>query len=80
MKINLLSFGKSRDYTGHRKMELDIPDACTVAQLRRFLSAKFPGLDERLGYSIAVNETYAGNDEIVSENAEVALIPPVSGG
>ena len=53
----------------------------TVAELRRALAAAAPELASQLPrWAIAVDGELAGSDRALADGAEVALLPPVSGG
>lgn len=79
-EIALLFFGKAREITQVKNLVLSLPTATTVGNLRSILSEKFPGLDTSLAFAIAINQRYAQNDDVIPDHAEVAIIPPVSGG
>ena len=80
MKIRILTFGAAQDITGAAQVELDLPEAETVAGLRAALYVRYPGLTRLSSLLFAVNTQYASDETRVRENDEVALIPPVSGG
>ena len=53
----------------------------TVADLRGLLAAACPELAGLLARSaVAIGDRYAPDDEAVAATADVAIIPPVSGG
>ncbi len=53
----------------------------TVADLRRAVAEACPALGPLLDRSaVAIGDRYAGEEEPVAAGAEVAIIPPVSGG
>ena len=53
----------------------------TVSDVRRAILASHPGLESLLARSaIAIGDRYASADEPVPHGADVAIIPPVSGG
>ena len=79
MQIQLLLFGITRDIIGLNDLTLRVTEGSTVGTLKEKLQLDFPGLNE-YNYSVAVNETYAEESQILNENDTVALIPPVSGG
>jgi molybdopterin converting factor small subunit len=66
--------------------ESDVFDASTsgpisLAELRKQMVRAFPAFDNLLPHvRFAVNASYASDDTIVTENDEIAIIPPVSGG
>jgi molybdopterin converting factor subunit 1 len=81
VKIKLKAFALARDLVGAESTTLDVPDGATVGQLRTLLIERFPQLTPLSGsLMIAVGAQYAADDRPLDPNAEVALIPPVSGG
>ena len=75
-------FAGAREMVGTASIEVELPTGATVADLRevlkRDLSPHFAALVNRS--RIAVNREFADDSAVVPEGAEVALIPPVSGG
>jgi molybdopterin converting factor small subunit len=68
------------DAAGGRTLELDWSGG-TVADLRRTLAAARPALGPLLSRSaVAVAGRYAADDAPVAAGADVAILPPVSGG
>ncbi len=80
MKISILSFGIAKDIVGQRFLDWELPEGAAVADLRASLTAQFPALSKLTSVRLAVNSEYAEEGVFLSENDEVALIPPVSGG
>jgi len=84
MRIRLLAFASAGDALGAGELDLDLPglpEQAKVADLRAWLDARYPALAPlwpRL--AVAVNGTIAKSDDLLAEGAEVALLPPVSGG
>lgn len=79
MKYTLKTFGITRDILGGREVDFEM-EGKKVAELRSELMARFPELKSLNSMFIAVNNTYASDDLVLSEMDEIALIPPVSGG
>jgi len=79
-RIKLLCFGKAREIVLYKQIDMTIPSGITVGELRTHLLEIYPALNGQLAYAVAVNQNYAQNDEVIPSNAEVAIIPPVSGG
>ncbi|MES2519640.1 MAG: MoaD/ThiS family protein [Bacteroidota bacterium] len=77
-KINL--FGITRDIVGKHITELEINQVADVQTVLEQLKTDFPKLKDIKSLLIAVNSEYAEANLILSENDEIALIPPVSGG
>jgi len=74
-----LLFGIAKDIAGAPAITLDAaPDK--VATLREQLYQRYPRLRELRSVMIAVNKTYARDEEPLQPGDEIAVIPPVSGG
>jgi MoaE-MoaD fusion protein len=81
MKIHLLFFATLKDRAGQGQADVELPDGSTIADLRALVSREFPATAALLAHAlVAVNQSYAFNEDRLSENAEVAFFPPVSGG
>ena len=80
MKINVLLFGISSDLVGASALELDVLENATVSDFKNTLQKEYNQLTQLNSYAIAVNESYANNEDVLKENDVVAIIPPVSGG
>ncbi len=81
MKIRLLAFAGVREILGGTEQEIELDDDARLADLRRVLEASYPQLAsywERL--AVAIDGKMSGDSERLYEGAEVALLPPVSGG
>ncbi|MDN3656366.1 MoaD/ThiS family protein [Ferruginibacter paludis] len=79
--MKIIAFGIAKEITGDLFTEFDAgPDPVSVAELKKLLFNQFPKLEKLATLSVAVNNTYAGNDVMIRGEDEVALIPPVSGG
>lgn len=80
MKTTLLAFGIVKELFKSPSVEIILPENATVADLKSLLNAKYPNLKQIASYMIAVNNEYVADKEIIHENDEIAIIPPVSGG
>ena len=81
MKARVQMFAKAKELAGRDAVLLDLPAGATVADLRRALAAEVPALVPILPHVMfAVNMEYAGETAVIPERAELACIPPVSGG
>ena len=81
MNVRVLLFARAKDLAGSASLVLELPDGATVAVLRRTLAGKFPRLGEFLPRcAVAVGGEVASDETLLVENAEAALLPPVSGG
>ena len=80
MKIKALFFGMSRDLVGESPMTFKLDEGVTVKIFREILVKNYPLFSELDSFAIAVNESYAEDDLVLSDKDTVAIIPPVSGG
>ena len=79
MKVRL--FARARDLARADSIAVDVPAGATVGELRRRIGEAYPALAKLLGRSaLAVNDEFADDALPLPVNAEVALLPPVSGG
>lgn len=77
--MKVLLFARVRDLIGADSV--DVPASATVGALREALMAAYPHAAGLLAKSmIAVNDDYADDATSIPADAEVALLPPVSGG
>jgi molybdopterin converting factor subunit 1 len=81
MMVQVKLFAGARQRIGQDSLQLELPDDATVAQLRKELSRRYEELSDLLPHLMfAVNHDYAQDDAVIPPRAEVAIIPPVSGG
>lgn len=79
--MKILLFARARDLAGAAQLELALPPDATVAEVRRALALACPRLGPLLEKSaLAVDGELADEETRVPAGAEVALLPPVSGG
>lgn len=79
--MKILLFARARDVAGRYAVDLDFPADGTVRDLRRMLAETYPALKPLLERSaIAVAGDYADESRTIPPDAEVAVVPPVSGG
>ena len=81
MIVRLRFFASLRERLRRSEAEYTLADGANVKDLWAALCADYPQLAE-LGTSVsfAVNQEYVDREHRLSNNDEVALIPPVSGG
>lgn len=80
MKIDILAFGIAKDIIRSRSLILELRDGGTVGELKEKLTAEYPDFRKLKSLAIAVNAEYQSDEFSLSENDEVVIIPPVSGG
>ena len=79
--MRVLFFAQLKDATGCDSIELAPPSPLNTEQLWAALLKQFPALAaHRANVRLSRNWEYATPDALFSNDDEVALIPPVSGG
>jgi len=81
MKATIKLFAGARELAGHEQIEVELPAVATIAQLRAALLAACPALGPLLPHALfAIDSDYATDQSDIPDGAEIACIPPVSGG
>ena len=81
MRVCVRFFARARDLAGREALHLEAAPEATVGELRRLLAEAVPALATILGRcAVAVQGEFAGDDVPLPPDAEVAILPPVSGG
>jgi len=80
MKLKLLAFGIAKDIIGGSQLEFELGQGEKVADLKTALCETFPAFEKLAKISFAVDEEYQKEDFVLSENQEVVILPPRSGG
>ena len=79
--VRVRLFARARDLAGADALVIDLPAGATVGQLRQRLAAEYPALAALAERSaVAVRDEFADDADVLPGHAEVALLPPVSGG
>ena len=81
MKITVSLFASARETAGADQVEVEVAEPATVSELKRSLVASYPALEPLVKRSMfSVDQEYASDGQELVASADVALIPPVSGG
>ncbi len=81
MKVTVKLFAAARDLAGQEEISVKLSAGATIGELRLRLSKDCPPLAPLLPHAMfAVDAEYVPEDAPVPKNAEIACIPPVSGG
>lgn len=80
MKVKVLAFGIAKDIFGANAITIELGEHAETKELKETLEQQYPGLKELASYMVAVNDEYAQDGKTITEQDEVAIIPPVSGG
>jgi molybdopterin synthase catalytic subunit/molybdopterin converting factor small subunit len=79
MQIRVFPFGILKESLGPDAVTVELAYGATVAELLAHLGERHPRVVLR-GIAVSVNAEYATPAQVLSENDEVGLLPPVSGG
>ena len=81
MRYQIQMFAAAKEWAGTPTLDFEMPSSATAGDLRRELTIKVPQL-AAFGQHLrlAVNSQYADDSMVLPSNAEIACIPPVSGG
>jgi molybdopterin converting factor small subunit len=62
-------------------IDVDLPEGAKVADLRAQIGTRYPALRVLLERSaLAVNDEFVADTSTIPREAEIAVLPPVSGG
>lgn len=79
--MNILCFGIARDIVQGSNFEIVAEEQPrTVAELRAWLSERYPEFQKLKHYMVAINQEYAQDEMPLHSSDEIVIIPPVSGG
>lgn len=84
MNVNLLYFARLREVFGLASEAITLPEGADVEALLDLLRRRGDVWAENLApnraFRVAVNQDVANGDTPLSDRAEVAIFPPVTGG
>jgi molybdopterin converting factor small subunit len=81
MTVHVRLFAAAREFAGSHRLAVELPERATIGDLRRRVVEVVPVLESIVRHSLwAVGAEYVSDDVELHANADVALIPPVSGG
>jgi molybdopterin converting factor subunit 1 len=81
MKLCVKLFAVARQRAGCDSIQVELPASATIRQLRGAIVEQYPPLADVVPHArFALNSDYAADSAAIPPAAEVAIIPPVSGG
>jgi molybdopterin synthase catalytic subunit len=80
VRISVRLFAGLRERAGSDRVEVELPDGASVADLLEAMASTPVGELAPRSCIVALNREYAAADAVVGAGDEVALVPPVSGG
>lgn len=78
MRVQVLLFALFREQAGQARLQLELPEGSTVADVKALLEAQYPL--QLSGGLAAINEQLAQLSDLLQDGDELAFLPPVSGG
>jgi len=79
--VQVKLFAVVRELVGRDELTVEFSDSATLSDLKAKLLELHPDLESVLNHAMfAIDSEYADPDQPLREGAEVAIIPPVSGG
>lgn len=81
-KISIRLYANLKEKAGTNQIEMDIPQGCTVGELKTLLKKACPPLGPQLANVVVlINKHHIFLDsDIIPSNAEVTFLPPIAGG
>lgn len=81
MRVKVRLFAAARELAKNSMLEIELAEGSRVSELTAELALRMPSLHPLIPkMRVAISEEFVGPDDIIPENADVALIPPVAGG
>ena len=80
LRVAVRFFALYRERAGASRVDVELPEGATPAQLLERLRSDYPSLPAATPVLIAVNSEYVSEEAVLQDGDEVAFIPPVSGG
>ena len=81
MTLTVLFFAQARDHAGCSECVLELPEGSRVAEALTQLRAAYPRLEPLVPHlAVAMNGELVAHGTPLRAGAELALLPPVSGG
>ncbi len=81
MNLTIRFYATLKDRIGASEITLKVSKTTSVNSLLTLLLEKYPVIEPSIKtVLVAVNQEFAGLDQILAANDEIVLFPPVSGG
>jgi len=79
--VTVLFFAQARERAGQASTSLELPEGSRIADARAAIARAHPALEPLWPHlALAVNGVLARDEMPLGPGAELALLPPVSGG
>ena len=81
-RISIIFFANLKEKAGAGRLEVDVPEGCTVGDLKLLLKKQVPQIGPQLANVVVLinkHNIYLDED-VIPVNAEVTFLPPIAGG
>jgi len=79
--LKILFFAKLKELVGSHEIIIDVEKGLSIQDLKNRLVLEHPQLKDYLPIMlVSINQNFAFDSDTITENAEIACFPPVSGG
>ncbi len=79
--VEVMFFARLKELAATSRVEFKTPKDIKIGELRDIVVKRYPQLKAVLpNVIVAVNQKFASDDELITDDCEVAFFPPVSGG
>ena len=78
MILKVKYFGMIAEWIGSSEQSVDC-NGSTVRELKEQLESQYPKLSG-ISYQVAISHKISSNDQVITEQDELALLPPFAGG
>jgi len=81
MHVDVFAFAQAREAIGAARVRLALPAGSRVSDAIALLAGRHPALGAIVPHlAVAVDRELVKGERVLADGAEVALLPPVSGG
>ena len=81
IRVKVLFFANIKEIIGKNYADLEVPEETTLQEFKRILIIEFPEIKSYINNLIySINQSFAEDESVIPDGAEIAVFPPVSGG
>ncbi|MEM1514084.1 MAG: MoaD family protein [Candidatus Thermoplasmatota archaeon] len=81
MKVKVKFYSLHREITGKNEIYLEVEKGKKLKDVLKLIFENYPELEKLKDFTFAsLNHKYANGEEIINEEDEIAIFPPVGGG
>jgi molybdopterin converting factor small subunit len=81
MRTRVSFFAVLREIAGVAQADLDLPEGCTIGDLKQVILNDFPQLAGGMESAIvAIDQVVSDPDQLVKPDMDISIFPPIAGG